>query len=54
MTQFSAREYADNLREKNKKLKDQIEAVQEWWLLFNQCIDSEATKEKIEKILEPE
>lgn len=30
VTSYTARDYADNLREKNKKLKDQLEAVRKW------------------------
>ena len=49
---YNNRQVADNLRIQVQKLKDQIEAVKEWWLLFKQCIDSEAAKEKLEAILE--
>ena len=29
-----------------------LEAVKTWWNMFNQCIDSEAVKDKLEEILE--
>lgn len=32
-------------------LAEKLEAVRTWWLLFNQCIDSEAVKEKLEELL---
>jgi len=54
MTQFSKHEVINNLRRKIYKLEERLKAVQDWWDLYNQCIDSEAAKEKIEKILEAE
>ncbi len=52
MTMMSAKQVIAGLRSKNKELKDKLDAVQTWWNLFNQCIDSEVVKEKLEKILE--
>ncbi len=54
MTQFSKHEVINNLRRKVHKLEERLKAVQDWWDLYNQCIDSEAAKEKLEKILETE
>ena len=32
-------------------LEDKLEAIEDWWNLFNQCIDSETVKNKLEGIL---
>lgn len=42
----------EELAEWMKKAK-KLEAVKEWWNMFNQCIDSEAVKDKLEEALEP-
>ena len=43
--------YILKLIRENKKVEEKLEAVEDWWLLFNQCIDSDAAKEKLEEIL---
>ena len=49
---YSNRMVTDNLRRKVQALEERLKAVKDWWDLHNQCIDSEAAKEKLEEILE--
>ncbi len=43
--------YILKLIRENKKVEEKLEAVEEWWGMFNQCIDSQVVKEQLEKII---
>ena len=45
-------EWLTKLRVQYYIMKTRLEAVEDWWLMFNQCIDSEVVKNKLVDILD--